>query len=269
MRSTKSIALILLLVGASACGDNVTVSPLIASASAPIDSIASPDDASETIQPTTPKKLIRNAQLSITVGDVDNAVRRVDSLVTRLGAVIASSQRVNQEDRLTADLSIRVPANQLDSALATLRTFGRVYSESIAAEDITKAYADLEMRLAVKEQTLARLRTMLETKAVKLSDVLDIERELSRTLSEVEQMKGERRFYDRQVAMSRVHMIISNTEVGRGGAFVAPIRRAFLESKGTLGTSISAVVYSAIFVVPWLVIGVPLWRYFRKRRRTG
>ena len=108
-----------------------------------------------------------------------------------------------------------------------------------------------------------------QQRSAKLSDVLDLEREISRTLSEVEQMKGERRFYDHEVAMSVVHVTFSDREFAVTSSFSAPIRRALAEGRGTLGNSIAVVVYLAIFILPWLLVGIPIWRFVRRRKRAS
>ena len=268
MRRTQCFVLLSLLAGVGSCGDNATVpeSP-VTLASAPAANEAMQRDAASVSQPATPRKLVRNADLTIVVSDIEQSMRRLDSLVAQSGSFVAHSETSNSEERRALRVSLRVPSDKLDPTLAALRAFGKVLNESSTTEDITKAYADLETRLAVKEQSLARLRAMLETKPTKLSDVLDLEREISRTLSEVEQMKGERRFYDQQVAMSVVNVTFSDREYSATGSFSAPIRRAIAEGRSTLGRSIAAVLYVSIFILPWVLVGIPIWRLVKRRKR--
>ena len=257
-----------MLVFVASCGDDVQVSDSATMASAPAPLQMELDRTSAGApQPALARKLVRNADLTIVVSDIDQTMRRLDSLVAQSGSFLARSETSNNEDRRTLHVSLRVPADKLDPTLAALRTFGKVRNESSTTDDITKAYADLETRLAVKEQSLARLRAMLETKPTKLSDVLDLEREISRTLSEVEQMKGERRFYDQQVAMSVVNVTFADREYSATGSFSAPIRRAIAEGRSTLGRSIAAVLYVSIFILPWVLIGIPIWRLVKRRKR--
>jgi hypothetical protein len=267
MRRTRSALFSCLLVFVASCGDDVTVSEPATVASAPAAMELQRGDAVPASQPAIARKLVRNAELTIVVSDIDQSMRRLDTLVSQSGSFVAHSERSDSEERRTFRVSLRVPADKLDPTLATLRTLGKVRNESSTTDDITKAYADLETRLAVKEQSLARLRALLETKSTKLSDVLDLEREISRTLSEVEQMKGERRYYDQQVSMSVVNVTFSDREYSASGSFSAPIRRAIAEGRSTLGRSIAAVLYLSIFILPWLLIGIPIWRLVKRRKR--
>lgn len=276
MRSTKSIGLIALLVAAVACGEDINVSPPNEAASSRALSASAPvSDSSASAQSTAPdeapipKKLVRNANLHLEVADAGKALRRIDSLMAPIGAFIANSQVMHQNDRRTINLSLRVPSEKLDTTLAVIRTLGTLQNEEISTQDITKEYADNETRLAVKEQSLTRLRAMMETKAARLSDLLEIERELSRVIADVEQMKGARRFYDQQVSMSLVSVMLSEPGFNTSGTFLGPVKRAFAEAKGTLGTSISALVFLTTFILPWAIIGFLVWRVVKRNKKAG
>src|SRR6185503_21146634 len=99
-------------------------------------------------------------------------------------------------------LTLRVPADRFAESLAALRSLGRVRVDNTNAEDVTRSYNDLAIRLAVKRDMVARLRALLSNRAARLSDLVEVERELGRAITELEQMEGERRFLDNQVALS-------------------------------------------------------------------
>ena len=125
----------------------------------------------------TNQKLIRTAEVRIQVRDVPAAFRQIDSLAQSAGALVADSRTAQDDDgRRTADVVLRVPSQQFPALLRTLRGVGSVKSESIGTEDVTKEYADLETRLAVQEQTVTRLRALLDNRTAKLGDVLEVER---------------------------------------------------------------------------------------------
>jgi hypothetical protein len=216
------------------------------------------------------QKLIRTAELRIEARSVPEAVARADSIARHFGALLADT-RITQddEDRKNAALLIRVPVANFSTLLDALRQLGEVKADAVTTEDVTKVYADLETRLAVKEETAVRLRRLLSDRTGKLSDVLEVERELSRVITELEQLKGERRYYDQRIALSTISMTIVEP-----GAFVqpgstAPIAEAFRRSLQVLSTSVAWLVYLVTFVTPWLVVvgfGWWLFRWIRMRR---
>ncbi|MBC7225449.1 MAG: DUF4349 domain-containing protein, partial [Anaerolineae bacterium] len=65
----------------------------------------------------TERMLIRTAQLSITVADTEQAVQEAMALTEGLGGYVASSQMYKRGERLYANMTLRVPAENLDEAL--------------------------------------------------------------------------------------------------------------------------------------------------------
>lgn len=217
------------------------------------------------------QKLIRSAELRIEVKNVEKAARAADSLAKQSGALIAES-RVSQDEqeRREARLELRVPSEHLAAALAELRKLGEVKEESVSAQDVTREYTDLDIRLAVKEQTVARLRSLIDSRTAKLSDVLEVERELARAVTELEEMKGERRFYDQQIALSSIKLTLVEPAASRSGQLTGPVATAFRNALDVLGTSVSGLIYAITFLLPWLVVAVPAWWLVRRwRSRTA
>ena len=208
----------------------------------------------------TQRKLIRSAELRIEVAHVDSAMRLVDAAMRSHEAVVANAQVSQISDkRRDATVSINVPANRFDETLAELRRIGTVRNENVSTQDVSREYTDLEIRLGVKEQTVDRLRSLLGTRTAKLSDVLQLERELGRAIAELEQMKGERRFYDHQVAMSSISLtLFEPTPVG-GPQIGAPVMAALRASLEVLGSSVAQVIYLVTFLIPWIALAGLLW----------
>ena len=125
---------------------------------------------------------------------------------------------------------------------------------------MTKAYTDLETRLKVKRDTADRLRELLRTRTADLPDVLNAERELARVTEEIEQMEGERRFYDQQVAFSTIALTVFEPQALVEPGVFAPIGRALRDSAGVLAQSLAGLLYLLVFLAPWLVVLYGVWR---------
>lgn len=183
------------------------------------------------------QKLIRTGDVRIQVRDVPAALRVTDSIAQNTGALIADSRTTQDGDgRQTADVVIRVPSPQFPAVLRALRGVGSVKAESIGTQDVTKEYADLETRLAVQQQTVERLRDLLDNRTARLSDVLEVERELARAVSELEMMKGQRRYYDQQIALSTIHLTLFERMPSRITQISKPIADALSSALGVLGS---------------------------------
>lgn len=159
------------------------------------------------------RKLIRTGSVEIDVDDVPAATARVRAACAPLGAFVAGSDAtLMASGRRHARLTVQVPSERFDALLHDAGTLGTVRTEHAETADVSKTYADLETRLGVKRQAEARLRNLLEHRTGDLSDVLAVERELDRVVTEIEGMEGERRYYDQQVAMSTLTIELSERE---------------------------------------------------------
>lgn len=218
------------------------------------------------------QKRIRSGDLRIEVGDVEQALARADTLARERGAIVADLQAARTErGRWTARLVIRVPADRFSEMMESLQTLGEVQHEAATTEDVTRAYADLEIRLAVKERTAARLQRLLTDRTGRLSDVLEVERELGRVISEIEQMKGERRYYDARIAVSSITVALMEPAAVLVAGSTAPIAQAFRRSIQVLSTSASWLVYLVTFLAPWAAVAGAGWGTVRivRRRRSA
>jgi hypothetical protein len=221
---------------------------------------------------TTALKLIRTGQVSLEVESYDKAAEAIARLAETHGGYVADSQAGRAEnDRRLGTLTLKVPSPRFAAALAELKALGRVEAEQVATQDVTKAYSDLETRLVVKRETAGRLREILKERTAKLSEILEAERELARVTEEIEQMEGERRFYDHQVALSTITAQVHEPRaVVRPGVFT-PVTDALRESLGVLATSVAGLVYAAVFLAPWVLLALLAWRLgraVRARRRA-
>lgn len=149
----------------------------------------------------------RTATINLAARDFDQLRGRIDSLLARRHGYLAElTVNAPQGAGPSLSASLRVPAGELDAALAELRQLGRVENESQKSEDVTRAYADLVARLANARNTEQRLAQMLAQRTGKLSDVLEVEREISRVRGEIEQMAAERRATADRVAFATVQL---------------------------------------------------------------
>jgi len=151
-------------------------------------------------EPPGAPMILRTAQVTVVTQNLDQARAAMDKIVQRYSGYVGDLTVSAPSDgprKLTATL--RVPANQLAAALAELKTLGRVESESQSGQDVTAQYVDLEARLSNSRNTQQRLLDLLRQRTGKLSDVLEVETELSRVREEIERMEGERRLLAKQV----------------------------------------------------------------------
>lgn len=218
------------------------------------------------------QKLIRDGRIEIEVESVEAAIERIGAAAAARRALVAGSEvRRHADGRRSGTVTVKVPAVAFDDAVADLRELGEVRSETSSTQDVTKEYADLETRLAVKRRTRERLEALLARQSGSLADLLSVERELERVVTEIERMEGEKRYYDQRVAISTIVVVLFEPgAVLRPSAF-DPLREALGEALEVLARSLAALVYVVTSAIPWVLLLWALWalvRRYRRRRRA-
>ena len=143
-------------------------------------------------------------------------MRRAEEIADSLGGFVAGARSTSAAgEKASGTLSLRVPADRFGEALRRVSALGRVRARAIQTQDVSREYFDLETRVRVKRDAEARMREVLRNRPAKLADIVAAEQELTRIVEEIETMEGQRRFYDRQVALATVSVTLFEPGVAR------------------------------------------------------
>lgn len=154
--------------------------------------------------PQTDRMIIKDAVMDLLVDNTDIAIAQVGQMAADYGGYIISSQSFLQNDNKYATLRIAVPSGNFENVMNNLRSLAiRVIQETASGQDVTAEYVDLESRLENLEATAARVRTFLE-EAETVEEALAVNQELSELEAEIEQVKGQMRFYEGRSAFSTI-----------------------------------------------------------------
>lgn len=245
----------------------------------PPPSAAAPvPQAADQIAPSAAGPMIeRTAQLTLTTHDFDQLRARIDAILARHRGYLAELTIEAPESMgRSLNANLRVPAGELDSALAELKQLGRVESESQNGRDVSKQYVDLAARLANARNTAQRLTQLLAQRTGKLSDVLSVETELGRVQGEIEQMEAERKNTESQVAYAALQLNVG--EYYKAQLHVSPdstlirFRNAAIEgyrsmTDGVIGVALFVVAYAPSVVLWGALLFFPARAIFRRCAR--
>lgn len=135
--------------------------------------------------------IIRNAQLTLVIEDIEDAAREIQSMVNQYGGYVASLEFYDlTQERRAGQISMRVPEDKYDDALQRLDELGKTKNKMEYTDDVTLHYIDLEARIKNLEAQEIRLRELLE-RAESIEDILKIESELGRIRGNLESMIAE------------------------------------------------------------------------------
>lgn len=150
-------------------------------------------------EPEKPRRRLRiyTARFELLVANVATSIERLLARVEEAGGYL--------EKRENAAVTVRVPAADFEEITDELRTYGRVVQENTRAQDVTKRYYALKIRIENAAAARERLLTLLE-KAEKVEDAIKIEQELRRLTEEIELLEGELKLLSEQIALSTIEV---------------------------------------------------------------
>ena len=233
--------------------------------------------ASTAVSVTTPanRHIIYTTSIELVVEDYGNFETRLPQLVKEFGGFVASSETDRKyKDRQSGSWVVRVPAGSYNRFLAGVDSLGFCEMRRENAQDVTEEYIDVETRIANKQKLESRIVAMLEERSGKLSEVLDIERELARVREEIERMQGRLRFLKDRTTLATVTIQCreeSEYIPPKAPTFLARLSSSWTKSLRFMRMLSENCVVALTACIPWIVIGgLPAWftlRWFKKRRR--
>ncbi|MBO0696245.1 MAG: DUF4349 domain-containing protein, partial [Verrucomicrobia bacterium] len=197
-----------------------------------VEGYASPENASvgeqaesKPIESPAPqlanRKLIRNATVELEIVSFDSAVQKITAFANEEHGYIATTDSEKQANgKLRGQVVVKVLPETLDRFLQKIRSLGELKNQTLGTEDVTKAYFDTDARLKNAHVMEQRLIDMLKTKTGKVSDLLQVEKELGRVREEIEKMQGELKYWDSQVQFATVTISLAEKEMEEPAAFL-------------------------------------------------
>lgn len=162
------------------------------------------------------RKLIRTISMDAETEELDVLLEALDEKITALGGYVENRNVYNGSTYSSrryryADLSIRIPAEQLDGFVEHVSGVSNVVSSNEEIDDVTLTYVDTEARVAALETEQARLMELME-KAETLTDLLEIESRLTEVNYQLESWASQLKTLENQVSYATVNLYISEVQ---------------------------------------------------------
>lgn len=233
---------------------------------APSDAGGAAGNEATTEQPAPDtRKMIYTGNISIVVKDPAAAMQQVEDLATSLGGYTAQSQLYQYNaDLMSGNVTIRVPADQYEAALASLRALGqRVLNENSTASDVTAEYSDLEAQLrnlqAAERELAAMLTEVRQKPEAEPGDILEVYNALSQKRGEIEQVQGRLNYLQNQVGFSTISVDLTPDQINapvvdEGWRPLVTVRNAFRSLLTILQGLLDLIITLVIVVLPVLLL---------------
>ncbi|MET0781524.1 MAG: DUF4349 domain-containing protein [Microbacterium sp.] len=158
-------------------------------------------------------------------------------------------------------ITVRVPADGLQSLVDQLEGLGEVTASSINRQDVTAVTLDLEARVEAAQASVDRL-TQLMTQAGSLADLIAAESALAERQATLESYQQQLKYYDEQVAMSTLTVTLTEP-VETVEANPAGFGDGLAAGWNGLVATLHGIVIAIGFLIPWIAVlaiaGLIVW----------
>lgn len=221
---------------------------------------SSTSGSTETVTPQN-QKLIRTLYLDAETESMDAMLPQIEAKTAELGGYIEAREVYNgsaySANRYRhASLTLRIPADKLDSFVSHVAESSNITSNRETTEDVTLNYVATESRITALETEQARLLELL-SKAETMEDLLLIESRLTEVRTELEQVTSQLRLYDNLVDYGTIHLeleeVVEYTEPKPESVWDR-IGTGFMESLEGIGNGFTEFFILLIVSLPYLIL---------------
>jgi len=161
---------------------------------------------------TPSRMIIKTGWLNLVVKDVLDTAKKITKFAEENGGWVVSSNISEYEKVPSGSITVRVPAEKFETAKDYFRSLAvRVTNESVQSQDITEEYVDLQSRLRNLEAAENRLLDLMKMTG-KVSEILEVHRELTNVREQIEQIKGKMQYLEESAKMSSITVNLALSE---------------------------------------------------------
>ena len=181
-----------------------------------MDSVTGVSGAGQSV-PGVEQKLIKTVRMDVETEDLEALLPQISSKIAELGGYVENQDLYNGSSyssyrSRSANLTIRVPAENLNGFVEDVKGVSNVVSYNESTENVTLQYVSTESRMKALEVEQQRLLELL-AKAENMSDLLEIEARLTDVRYELESVTSQLRVLANQVDYATIYLYISQVKV--------------------------------------------------------
>lgn len=217
-------------------------------------------------------KWVITMKMDVETEDFDGFMEKLSESISSVGGFVENQSMYNGGYRRSADLTVRVPADQVDTFQSAVAGMGNVTSSSKNLDDITLRYVATESRMEALKTEESRLLELM-AQAENMSDLLQIESRLTDVRASLESVTSQLRVMNNQVDYATVYIDVEEVRVYTPVAertLWERIRDGFVENLHDLREFLEDLLVWFVTNLPSLIVfGLFLWGLIALGRRLG
>lgn len=212
----------------------------------------------------TEQKIIKTGNIRFETNDLAATYNQMITAVKKHNAIIQNDNEGKEYESVYRRIMVRVPSKNFDLFLNDISKGVSYFdNKEISSQDVTEEYIDIDARLKAKKILETRYLELLN-KANKVSEMLEIEAQLSAIREEIEAKEGQLRYMQSQVSMSTITIEFYKKVAEDGGAtssYGSKIWNAITSGFN----SVSNFFIGLLSIWPFLIILASVVYFIRKR----
>lgn len=213
------------------------------------------------------RKVIFTATMALNATDVGRAFNAASSVAIGNGGYVEKASFTNDEKdntRRSASLTLRIPSQNYDQALAALRSLDgvTVASEGVTSNEVTEQYIDLQSTQRNLERTEQQYLELLK-QAKSIQEIITVQDRLTSVRNQIEQIQGRLKVLDQRVDFATVNVtiapVVAQVKEPNGsdwtlkGVFSGSLERSLETARYAVAAAIVFGVAMAWLVVPMAI----------------
>lgn len=205
--------------------------------------------------PQADRKIIKSANLDMTVQSLDKFTENVNAKLDAYGGYVSSESDQNYSDSRICYMTVHVPAEKLEIFLSDVEALGKVNSKNVGSDDVTDSYIDSEAKIKSLQTELDSLLKILE-KAENLEDVIKLQERISQVRGELDSYKSQLKALEGQIEYAKVDINVSEElhTVKTDGSFGSQVKEKFLKSIYSIGDFFVEFAITFVGSIPYILI---------------
>ena len=214
----------------------------------------------DTTTPVSDRKLIKTVRISVETENYDTFLATLNEQITNNGGYIEASDENLRNDKRSAELTIRIPADKTDTITNEISNGATITRKSESTDDVTETYVDISARLKVLKAEEESLILLLNS-ASNITEIITVRERLTATRSEIESFEARLKTLENKISYSTITLSI--TEVLReteNEGYFASIGANILDGFKNVGQGITAFIAFILSAIPYLLVpGITLF----------
>jgi len=152
--------------------------------------------------------VIKSGQMTMVVPNVRQGIEAIRNYAIQKDGFVVTSNVDEHSVNVTGFITVRIPVDVFDKGIEEIQAFGEVKSQTVNGQDVTEEFVDLTAQVENLEVAERQFQEIM-ARAVKIEDVLAVQRELTQVRGQIDRIEGRRKFLSESASMSMLTVHLS------------------------------------------------------------